>query len=86
MIALGQWLLIFLNTTHSKNTIYIYITETGVLSKKRLYLHVQCEIFSDILSSILRFSHLLKTMVVKNYQIYFTIHEWVMVCSLKITA
>lgn len=34
MIALGQWLSIFLNTTHS-NTIYSSVIEMGVLSKKK---------------------------------------------------
>lgn len=34
MIGLGQWLSIFLNTTHS-NTIYSSIIEMGVLSKKK---------------------------------------------------
>lgn len=76
MITLGQWLSIFLNAAHS-NTIYICIIEMGILSKnknerRRLPLHLECEIFSDILPSLLHSSHLWKTVPVKNHQIYFT--------------
>ena len=53
---------------------------------KKLYLALQCEIFPDIFSSVLYFSCLLDTVLLKNYQIYFTTHWWVMICSLKIIA
>lgn len=80
MIALGQQL--FKHNSQWKYNLYLYNWNGSSL--KKLYVPLQYEIFSSILSYVPFFSHLLRTMLVKDHQIYLTSQWWVMICGLKI--